>query len=729
MVYPRACVIALAISSALTQQAVAQQKPTQKDEESIEQLVVTASPLNRSVLESATPVSVIAGDDLKQRLAPTLGETLKNVPGVHSTYFGPVSSSPVIRGLDGPRIKVVQNGLDVSDVSRVGPDHAVSSEASTATQIEVLRGPATLLYGSGAIGGVVNVVDNRLPRFVPDALEGQIGYLHDTVSNENSLNLNLDGGVDEFAWHVDAFNRSTDDVKLPADAVDDEHDGDTLDNTAIDADGFTVGGGYISDDFRIALSVGRLNSLYGIPGHGHGGEEEHHEDEEGHEEHEEDISVAADLKQDRYQAAIDWLNLQGPFSEVHWHNAYTDYQHQELEDGIPGTQFNNQSYESRLWAKHAPLNGWQGVVGVNVVRSDFEAIGEEAFTPPSETKTLAAFLLEEKRDGDLLWQLGARVERVTLTPDNDFYAEDEHGDEHDDEDHGDEEIAIEEQQFTAVSLSAGVVWQASENQSFAINLARSERAPSAAELFANGPHIGTNTYEVGAFFEVEADADGDIHFYPDNTDIEKEVSTNLDLSYRFGNQHVALDVSLFYNLVDDYLYQQDTGLLIDTGHAHDHEDAEEEAVNALPIFLFRQQDARLYGIEAQMDWHISDTVRVASYADYTRAKLDNDGNVPRIPPLRIGAELHYELSDWHGELSAVHYAKQNKTALMETPTDGYTLINLAVNYYTSFGDQDWVFYLKGNNLTDETARVHTSFLKEDAPLPGRGWVLGTRVTF
>ncbi|MCV2886431.1 TonB-dependent receptor [Aestuariibacter sp. AA17] len=750
---PALSLIGLAV---MTNMALAQDKITHKDESELEKLVITASPLSRSVLESATPVTIIAGEELKNKISPTLGETLKDSPGVHSSYFGPVSSSPIIRGLDGPRVKVVQNGLDVSDASRVGPDHIVSTETSTATQIEILRGPATLLYGSGAIGGVVNVVDNRLPYERREETDVEVLYLHDTVSDENTVSLNADGGTGNFVWHVDGFKRKTNNYSLP-DGIrhddiheEDEHDGDAhldeLDSSFIDANGFTVGMGYVTDDTRFAFSYGKLKSDYGIPGHSHGGHgeeahegEDHDEDHDeahgdeahgdeahGEEAHGEEISVFGRLDQDRYQAKIDWLNLDGFFTEVHLHGAYTDYTHAEIEGNEVGTEFFNETFESRLWAKHEPIMGWHGVVGVTMTQSDFSAQGEEAFTPPSDTDVLALFVLEEKRTGNFLWQLGARIEDETIKPEDIEHAHET------EEEHDAHELNIDEQSFTAFSLSAGVVYSLADNQTVAFNYARSERGLSAAELFANGPHIGTNTYEVGAFYDIEMH-DGDAEIITGAISVKEEISNNLDITYRAQTRHTDFSVSVFYNDVDNYVFQQDTGLFAEDAHAHDEDHADEEMHEeegeALPIYLFRQQDAKLYGLEMEFDWHISDSLRLDTFADYTRAELDNGEDVPRMPPLRISSALHYELSDWHFELGATYYAKQDKVAPGENETDSYTLVNFAVNYYTSFNDTDMTFFLKGNNVTDQEARVHSSFLKDEAPLPGRGFVMGTRITF
>ena len=724
----------LVLAAIASKPVLSQDKATQKDESEIEKLVITASPLGRSVLQSSTPVSILSGEELEKNQSATLGETLKSVPGVNSTYFGPVASSPIIRGLDGPRVKVLQNGMDSSDASRVGPDHIATTEASTATQIEVLRGPSTLLYGSGAIGGVVNVVDNRLPKTRQEGLSGRVSALHDTVSNERTITTDLNGGQDKFAWHLDAFKRTTDDYDVPEFTLDDGDVVDTLENSDIDAQGFTIGAGWIGDDVSASFAYGRLETDYGIPGHSHEEEEEHDEDEgEEHseEEHEEEESVFARMKQDRFQSIIDWKNLTGWFTEAHWHNAYTDYQHSEIEDGAVGTTFENDSFESRLWAKHAPINGWAGVVGLHYTNSDFSAVGEEAFTPSTETTSSALFVLEEKTIGDFLWQLGARLEHVSHKPDNAFFNDTEVN------------ANFDSESYTANSLSAGFVYQLADNQSFAVNLAHSARAPSSAEIFSNGIHISTSTYEVGAGFDLvidDSDPD-DIEFSlaQSNQLVKKEVSNNLDLTYRIQTEHLHANVSVFYNQIDDYLFQQNTGLEFHDEH-DEHEGEELEAIGdeeheeeGLPVYVFNQQDAELYGFEADIDWHLNDNLRVSAFTDYIRAKLshsdDDNTNLPRIPSMRFGAELHWEQDSWHAELGATHYSKQSKIAEFETQTDGYTIVSAAFNYYVSLDNTDLTFYLKGNNLTDELARVHTSFLKDDAPLPARSFVLGAKISF
>tara|TARA_R110002153_G_scaffold13997_2_gene51456 strand:- start:1786 stop:3966 length:2181 start_codon:yes stop_codon:yes gene_type:complete len=714
----------LILAVTASQPALSQEKPIQKDEGDIEKLIITASPLGRSVLQSATPVSILSGDELEMNQSATLGETLKSVPGVNSTYFGPVSSSPIIRGLDGPRVKVIQNGLDSSDASRVGPDHVTSNETSTATQIEVLRGPSTLLYGSGAIGGVVNVVDNRLPKTRQDETSGRVSALYDSVSNERSVSTDLNGGSGDLAWHLDAFKRKTDDYDVPEFALEDGDIIDTIDNSDIDSQGFTFGAGWIGDDVTVALSYGRLETDYGIPGHSHDDHEEEDHDDEEHdeEEHEEEQEVFARMKQDRVQSMVDWKNLSGLFTEVHWHSAYTDYQHSEIEEGMVGTTFANDSLESRLWAKHKAANGWEGVVGLHYTNSEFSAIGEEAFTPSTDSTNTALFVLEEKSIGDFLWQLGGRVEHVSHKPDNDFFIDNE------------VDADFKDLTYTAASASAGFVYKVNDNQSLALNYAFSERAPSSAEIFSNGLHISTSTYEVGAGFDLEIDDSDpdDIEFtvVQSSHSVDKEISNNLDITYRIQTDNLQANFSVFYNQIDNYLFQQNTGL-----EYHDHEVEEEghDEEEGTPVYAFNQQDTVLYGFEADVDWHLNENLRVSGFTDFTRAKLsDNDDdneNLPRIPPMRFGAELHWEQDNWHAELGATYYSKQDKITDYETQTDGYTLVSASFNYYLPLGDNDLTFYVKGNNLTNELAKVHSSFIKDVAPLPARSFVLGAKVNF
>lgn len=354
----------------------------------IEQIDVTATPLHLSIMESAQPVAVVAGDELRRKQASTLGETLKNEIGVHSSYFGPVSSSPIIRGLNGPRVLITQNGLDVSDASRVGPDHTVATEASTAEQIEILRGPATLFYGSGAIGGVVNIVDDRVPSSSETKTAFSVG--HNSVADEDEVSLAYTGGSDRFAVHVDGFWRDGGNYEIPGIAVleteeeheeegHEEHAEGVLENSASESKGINVGGSILLDNGYVGFAYGRLERVNGIPGHSHGHEEEHDEEEheeehdEEHEEHEEE-GVYSDLKQDRWQL-ISELSIETPWlSGVNTRIGYTDYEHAEIKDGGVGTVFKNTTIQARTDLILQQVAGWRGALSIEAKTSDLSLI-------------------------------------------------------------------------------------------------------------------------------------------------------------------------------------------------------------------------------------------------------------------------------------------------------------------------------------------------------------------
>lgn len=729
---------------------------------SVENIVVTANALQSSVLESVTPVTVIGAEKLRKIEAPTLGETLKNAPGVHSTYFGPVSSSPVIRGNDGPRVKIVQNGLDVSDVSRVGPDHNVAATLSSATQVEVLRGPATLQYGSGAIGGVVNVVDKRIPQYQIDGVEGEAETSYSTVNNGSYTRADVTGGSGNIVWHVDGFYRDTDNADIPGfasiDPDEDEPNGE-LESSAMETRNVVAGLSYVAEEGYFGFAVEKLDNEYGVPGHSHAhGEEEHdehdeeHEDEE-HEEHDHgEEGVLLDVDMTRYQAAGEWHSPFEGLTNLKFAAAYTDYEHAEIEDGEPGTVFTNESSDIRLSAYHEEVNGWHGVFGLQFNHSDYNAVGEEAFTPANTTSSYALYVIEQKKVGDVTFELGGRLERTTLDADaseveldvlheeHDEHEGEEHDEEHEGEEHEEHAVAFNfpDYDFTSMSLSAGANWEYQEGHSIAVTLSRSERAPSQQELFSAGQHLATQSYEVGLVFDMDEEG----HIEEDLRSVNEEVSTNLDITFRKFTGSWGYSASFFYNQADDYIFQTSTGLIALSEHEEHGEHEEEELEGeheehrhdehgdeeGLPIYYFQQADADIWGFEAETYVDLTDTLRLTVFGDYIRAEVEDD-NLPRTPPMRFGSELSYVNDGLSADVGFTWYDDQNDVASFETATDGYILVNASVQY--EFGTQgiDWVVFARGENLTDEEARVHTSFLKDQAPLPGRNFTMGVRALF
>ena len=711
----------------------------------MEVLDVYATPLHSSTIESALPVSVISGDDLKLKQAATLGETLKNEVGVHASFYGGVASSPIIRGLDGPRVLITQNGLDAGDASRVGADHTVSSETSTATQIEVLRGPATLFYGSGAIGGVINVVDNRVPTTSDSLAEWLLQY--NDVSDEKQASFSLQKGVqiadEAFAIHLDGFWREAGDYKLPDDfnphanedgetQEQDNEDVDHLANSASKSKGFTLGTSYLFEQGFVGISYGTMKRDYGIPGEAHNDEAEPSESnsfEEG---------TQAEMKQDRLQMLSEINFTNGFLKQLATKFAYTDYQHQEIEGGFVGTSFFNQSIEVKADLYHQNYMNWQGAWTLHYKSSDFKAVGDEAFVPPSMTRSFAMAWLEERHFGKLLLQLGMRFEYVAIDTEDSLVGfpvydpvdghTSESGDTSESDyasegSHAPELVSFNRQSFTPISSSVGLVWDYQQGYNIGFSAAFSQRAPSAAELFSFGPHIGTGAFEVGSMFTLEQGGD-EIHVELSPQSPALETSYSLDLTWRKFKGDFGFIISAFYNQVNDYYYQQDTGIFF----------GEDEYEEGMPILVYQQDDVDMVGIEAEIVYQVSNPLKVTLFGDTVRAKLPNGDYLPRIPPMRIGALLNYQGDNYDSELSVNRYFKQNNIAPLETPTSAYILVDFNYNYYLgNIGvdvlGSDVVLYVKGQNLTDEVALVHSSFLKEVAPLPGRNFSVGLRGSF
>lgn len=633
-----------------------------------DEVVVTAGASPQQQLDMAQATTVLAGEELDQRRDTSLGETLAAQPGVSSTYFGPGASRPVIRGLGGDRVRMLTGGLGSADASNVSPDHAVSIDPLSADRVEILRGPSTLLYGSTAIGGVVNVLDDRIPEYRADApLSGSLDLYAGSVSDERSGALSLSGGAASFAWHADYLKRETDDTEIPGFAEADPHPGEkatgVLENSALTTESGSVGFSLVGDRGLVGVAVSGFDTLYGVPGH------EHEEGEAG---------VSIDLEQRRVDLRAELSQSLGPFSTLKLRLGSADYEHVELEGEEIGTTFKNNALEGRFELVQKKTDKLSGSLGLQVATSDFEAIGEEAFVPPSTTDLLALFFFEELHLGAVRLELGGRYERQDI------------------------EVAGEDpgRDLSGLSGSFGAVWTLFDSWSLSGSLARSVRLPTATERYANGPHVATGAFEIG------------------NPDLAKEVSTGLDLSLRKTAGRLTATVSLFANRFDDYVFERFTG--------------EEE--DGLAVIAFAQEDAEFVGGELEglislyrgADSHLD----LALGFDAVRARLRESGEpLPRIPPRRskLGLTFHHQRLRAYAEV--VRAEKQDRTSAHETPTAGYTLVSAGVSYRFYLGPTVFDVSLRGRNLTDEEARNHVSFLKDVAPLPGRDIGLAVRVSF
>lgn len=677
----------------------------------LEPLVVSASPYAREPGELAQPVSVLDGSRLARQQATSLGELLAGEPGVSSTWFGPGASRPIVRGLGGDRLKVLENSVGTIDASITSPDHAVALDPLLIERVEVVRGPAALLYGGNAVGGVVNVITHRIHESRPEhPLAGRFELRTQSVNDEQSAGLVLDGAAGPIAWHLDGFRRKTGDLQIPGHAAsarlratETKHDdGDheetaevygTVPNTALAADGGAFGLSYIGDAGHVGLAWSGYNTFYGVPAgaHSHAAHEHRHDDGERAD------NVSIDLVQRRFDVQGAFARDTGMLRGARFKFGSADYRHQELEGAVVGTVFRNRGHDARVELLHQPLAEFTGAIGWQGGRSHFEALGDEAFVPPSRTTNQSLFLFEELVAGALTWQFGARAgtQRITLR--------DGSGRTHRDD---------------LLSASGGLVWNATAAWTFGLSLARSGRAPNAQERFADGPHPGTGAYEIGA------------------PGLGLETSTALDLTLRKRAGFITGALTLFTNRFDGFVFEQPTGLfaVAHAGHHHfvdaDHPEAEE----GLAVYRFTQSDARFQGVEAELVVHLHNggPGRLDLYlaADTVRGQESGTGRpLPRITPNRTKAGLEWTRRAFSlsGEVQFV--AAQNRIAAHELPTDGYTLVSAHAGYRVATGRTAWDFFIRGTNLGNTEARVHTSFLKDIIPLPGRSVHAGARMSF
>jgi len=648
---------------------------TDEDVQELEEVVVTAQEANDS--NSVVPVTVLSDEDLRLKVGHSIGETLKNELGITSQSFGPGVGTPVIRGQSGARVRVLSNGIGSNDVSAISPDHATSTEPLLAERIEVLRGPGTLLYGSGMIGGVVNVIDNRIPGKLPDRLlGGALEQRFDSVSDETSTVLKIEGGKSNLAYHLDGFFRDRNDLDIGGQAIDvtaaqatdstlnvSHNTKGFINNTSAHAISGSAGVSLVGDPGFAGISINRLENNYGIAPDGSGTE-----------------ITRIDLKQSKYDFKSE-LNKPFGFAEsLRMKLGYTDYQHTEIADGEPGAFFTNKSYESRLELTHTPIGIFRGVLGFQALASDFAALDKSTngvIVPRTQTHSYGVFALESFDIGAFTTQLGIRVEDTTLDPEGHTNLN-----------------------YTPVSASASSLWKINDNNSLNLAVTRSQRAPQVQELLVNGFHDATRSFERG------------------NLNLREETSYNLDLGYKFNSSWVRAQIDLFHNWANNYIYQQRNG----------------EFIMGAPVLETRQADASFMGYESKLVFPLVANdlgfVDLTLFSDYTRGQFDKGADVPRLPPLRFGFQLDYTKGNWSSNLRLTRGEAQNHPGNNDTATAGYVLLNLGAEYQVlDLKGADVMVFAKANNLLNENIRNSTSYLRNFAPEPGRGVELGFRVSY
>lgn len=670
----------------------------------LDEVVVTASPFARTLFEQAQPVSILTGENLELRLQPTLGETLNGEPGVSSTYFAPGASRPIIRGLGDDRIRVLQNGTSALDVSNVSPDHAVTTEPLTTESIEVVRGPATLLYGPNGVGGVVNVIDNRVPDSKLGApVRGMFQGGYDSVNDGWGGGGFLEFEMGPIVFHLDGFGRHAEDLRIPGFARSEylrnaeplppgeSEPKDFLPNSYTESQGGAVGASYIFEQGFIGLAFSGLSSDYGTVA---------------------EPTVHIEMLQKRWDSRGAWNQPIEAIKTIKYNFAYADYRHTEFEGSDVGTRFKINGLDARLEIAHEKMGPFEGTFGYEGQQSDFSAVGAEAFLPPVSNLVNSVFAFEEIAFDKTRLQFGLRYDHQS----NDTESNAAFG-------------PAQSREFNTLSGSVGVVYTPVEDYAVALSAAYTQRAPTYVELFANGPHVATNAFEIG------------------DSDLDPENSIGIDLTLRKRQGRITGSISGFYSYFKDFINLAPTGAnFVEPGE------------DPIPIYAYDPVDAVFTGFELETTFHLLEPkvedapmdgklslknppepapALLSDHAldfqiksDYVYAQdLTNDVALPRIPPFRLSAGLIYQWENFGARIEGQYAAYQGRHATYEFPTNSYFLLNASINYEIQVGDLAANIYVKGTNLTNEEARLSTSFVKDIAPLGGRGIAVGMKATF
>lgn len=653
----------------------------------VSEVVVTAAPYVVSMDSSTTSVEVLRRDDLDTAPAAGLGDVLSGLPGVRSTFFGPGASRPVIRGLAGPRVMVLTNGVGMIDASALSPDHQVATDPQEAERIEVLRGPSALAYGGSAIGGVVNIIDDRISDKVVQGFHGRMLAATSTVDDGTTASAAFKAGIGNWVFSLDGLRRESSnyDIPVPAEsrramqAEGEAYPGpnaSTVENTAVDLYAYGGGVSYVGEKGFLGLAVKRTDSTYGVPGHSHETHDDHdHEHDHDHDHEEEEGGVVIDLKQTRYdlRGGLD-LDL-GIFNQLKVSAGYADYEHAELENGVVGTRFLSDGWEARAELVQVERDGWQGAVGFQALSRNLDAVGDEAYVPSTETKEYGVFTLQ-RLDRDT-WGVegGLRLDHRELkTPDM-------------------------SRDFTNVSASIGAFLRPADGWFLGLSGSRTSRAPTEAELFANGAHAATRGFEVG------------------DPNLDSEVSYSLDATIHYGAGPWEADLHAFAVKYDGFIDLRATGA--------------EDPVSGFAIYDYLQTDAEFYGAEAEVSyrlWQDGDrSFSLEGAADYVHGETDL-GVPARIPPWSVTGRAVFDGGWWTGKLELRQVGEQDRVADFELPTDSYRMLNASLSA-TPFDDKNLKLFAEARNINDAEAREHASFLKDLAPLPGRSFRIGAGYKF
>lgn len=635
-------------------------------------LAVTGSIGGSTGGDATRATTILSGQELTRNLDVTVAATLEGQPGISMSSTGPATARPVIRGLGGDRILILEDGERVGDLSASAPDHAVSVEAVTARQIEVVRGPATLLYGSNALGGVVNVIREEIPTSPSDRLHGSISLQGQTVNRGGSGGGYLTGSAGPLAFRVEGSARNSGDLRTPA---------GILENTQSRTYNLALGGSWIGERGYAGLAYRFYDSSYGVPGHHH-----HHDHDDDHDDHDHDHDgVTIEMRRHTWRGSALRRPGDGPFSTIEVDGTFSDYRHRELEgeSGI-GTEYHLLSGTGGVVARHEGMGPFsRGVFGLQGHWRDLE-VGGDMTAPPASDLTLAGFVVQEIDLDPIRLEFGGRYDWRRITP-RATELEIDIGD-------------VRTRTFGSVSASIGALYDLGAGIGLGVNVARAFRTPDLTELFSQGPHLATYSVEVG------------------NPDLGAETGLGTDLFVRVDRERVAGEFAAFRNGVSNYIFPRATGRT-DEG-------------TGLPIYQFVGEDAVLSGLEGRVELSVTDRLVLDGNASYVRGTLTaNDEPLPFIPPLSGRVGVRYETPGYFLGAGARMAARQDRLGEFEDPTAGYTVFDANAGFrWVAFGRVHSAT-LRVDNLTDVEYRDHLSRIKDIMPQPGRSISLLYRLNF
>lgn len=649
----------------------------------------------KSKFDYVPSIGELSGAQLERKKQTSLGETLATEVGISSSQFGPNASRPVIRGMDGERIRVLNNGLGVLDASAASPDHAVSLDPLTIERIEIVRGPSALLYGSSAVGGVVNVISNRILETSLEGFDGKADLKSTSVDQGVAGALGVNYGVGPWTFHIDGASKDLNDYKIPSfartterkatspqdeDLVDDYK---TVPNSSSKTSNSAFGTSYVFDKGFAGLSYSTYDSNYGTV------------IEQG---------VRIKLKQDRWDAAFAIKDL-GWIRSIRFKDSYSTYKHEEIENNDVGAIFKNNGNEARLELAHIPIGAWSGIFGLQNNQFKFSAIGDESFLPETNNQNLAAFIYEEAKFGPWTPSVGVRMDTYTIKASETFVDVDTNNS--GEASRGGPGLT---KNFSGTSLSLGTIYSLNSTHSIAANLAYTERAPNYQELFANGPHLATGAFERG------------------NLNLHKEKSQSAELSYRFKQ---ASTNALFGVFVQDFKEYIALSPKIGGGFDPDGTPGNRD----LTLYQYEAVNAQFYGSEFELQHTFNELIpkgklEVEFKVDIVKARNKTaSSNLPRITPMRETLSANYKSDQYSVDIEIQRAEKQTDLAPNETETPSFNLVNIGTEIPVSFNNSLIELYGRVNNVFNTEARNHVSFLKDIAPFPGRNFIVGARASF